>query len=176
MRNLLLVLLVVAAFGGGLATGYALFHDQDADTATDNAVAKGLSAAEKKWVREVAEGYLQAAGLQYSSEAALTWGFPDFKQRMQRRVEPNESRLVYGFKRWTIAGDEVAPTRDLVLVKGTVRATRRSRIALAAVSSARLKPLSPSRCASSTTRTADGSWTVSSLAILQGESSLAACV
>ena len=102
------------------ATGEAGGPKGGADQAT-------LAPDELRWAKEVGDGYLRAAGLDFFSGEALAWATPRFRDRLTTR-DPNASKVVYfHYSSWEVTAREVSPGRDEVLFKGTVAATFKGR-------------------------------------------------
>jgi hypothetical protein len=80
---------------------------------------------ESKWAREVAESYLQASGANNADEPrVLSWLSDSFKKRF---AIPGglDTWVHYRFKKYMIATQEMSPTQDEAILKGTLEATER---------------------------------------------------
>jgi hypothetical protein len=80
---------------------------------------------ELNWAREVAESYLQVAGANNADEPrVLNWLSESFKKRFA--IPGGLDRWVhYRFKKYVIATQELSPTQDEAILKGTLEATER---------------------------------------------------
>jgi serine/threonine protein kinase len=79
---------------------------------------------ELNWAREVAESYLQVAGSHNADDDRVTnWLSENFKKRFQ--PSGSDTWVHYRFKKYVIATQQMSPTLDEGILKGTVEATER---------------------------------------------------
>ena len=80
---------------------------------------------DSQWARQLAESYLQAAGSNNADEPrVMSWLSESFKKRFQI---PGgiDTWVYYRFKSYVISTQELGPTQDEAILKGTLEATER---------------------------------------------------